>query len=70
MARYIARASSPGASGAPGGLPAAALAPGRACYRRLACPGCGRRGMAFRPWHRGTGYRALLACRCGSAAEV
>jgi hypothetical protein len=41
--------------------------------RAYRCPGCRRRGMLFRPYHRGASYRALAACvfdGCGAVDEL
>lgn len=36
----------------------------------LACPCCRRRGLAFRPFHRGRAYRVIGACeQCGYGEE-
>jgi hypothetical protein len=44
---------------------------GRGLCRRLTCPGCGRRGLAYRPWQQGRRYRILATCAgCGGAEEV
>jgi hypothetical protein len=55
--------------GPPPRLAADAAADARA-YRRYPCNACGRRRTAFRPFHRGAHYRALLVCRCGHGEEV
>ncbi len=40
------------------------------CYRRYALP-CHRGRGLFRPYHRGSAYRALVVCpTCGRAEEV
>jgi hypothetical protein len=43
-----------------------------AACRRLPCPGCGRRGLAYRPFHKGGRYRVVAGpCPgCGSEAEL
>jgi hypothetical protein len=55
--------------GPPPRLAADALADALA-YRRYPCGACGRRATAFKPFHRGAQYRALLVCPCGHGEEV
>lgn len=38
--------------------------------RRLKCPRCRRRGMAYKPYRNGGAYRVLAACSCGAAEEM
>jgi hypothetical protein len=38
--------------------------------RKLRCPGCRKRGMDYRPFHRGWAYAALAVCLCGKAEEI
>jgi hypothetical protein len=57
--------------GLPRAVGAAAAAIDRGLCRRCVCPGCGRQGLEFRPWHRGGSYRVVSACReCGAAEEL
>jgi len=41
----------------------------KAVCRRVRCPGCGNRGLMYRPWQRGRDYRILAACPACPAAE-
>lgn len=50
---------------------AVALIDGMTCTR-MRCPGCGRRGMAYKPYFRkakGLEYRALAVCEACQCAE-
>lgn len=37
--------------------------------KQMKCPGCKRRGLEYRPYHRGQRYRVLAACPHCHAAE-
>lgn len=38
--------------------------------RAMKCGACHRRGMKFRPMHKGEVYRVVLACSCGNREEL
>jgi hypothetical protein len=38
--------------------------------RKLRCPACRKRGMDYRPFHRGRAYAALAVCRCGAGEDL
>jgi hypothetical protein len=57
--------------GAPPHVPAEIQNIDRRVYRVQRCPACGRRGMRFRPFHRGGEYRAIVRCpACHRIEEV
>jgi hypothetical protein len=57
--------------GPPAHLDPATLAIDRRVYSAMNCGRCRKRGMAFRPMHRGREYRAVAVCRhCGHGEEV
>jgi hypothetical protein len=57
--------------GPPPHLDAGTLATDRRVYSAMKCGQCRRRGMHFRPMHRGREYRAVAVCRhCGHGEEV
>jgi hypothetical protein len=37
---------------------------------RLVCPECRRRGLSYRPFHKGGRHRAVASCPCGGAADL
>ncbi len=49
--------------GAPLSVPSETVLLDIRTYRRLKCPGCGKRGMKATPQHRGDEYRILCSCR-------
>jgi hypothetical protein len=58
------------APGLPHNITEATVRTDKAAYRRMRCPGCGRKRMEFYPWHRGRAYRVLAGCsECGAAEE-
>jgi hypothetical protein len=57
--------------GTPPGLSARAEAIDRQVCRRLRCPACKRRGMAYKPFHGAGRYTVLATCRrCGAGEQV
>jgi hypothetical protein len=56
--------------GIPPGVSAAAVRIDRETCARARCPDCDRRGLEYRPFTDGRGYRVVAACRrCGAAEE-
>jgi hypothetical protein len=57
--------------GPPAHLDTCTLATDRRAYSVMRCAACKRRGMRFRPMHRGREYRAVAVCRhCGHGEDV
>jgi hypothetical protein len=57
--------------GAPPHVRAATQAIDRQVCRQSRCGSCGRRGLSYRPFHRGREYRVLAVCpACQAAKEV
>jgi hypothetical protein len=56
--------------GTPLHLTARAESIDRQLCRRLRCPACRKRGMAYRPLTDGRRYVVLAVFRCGAAEEV
>jgi hypothetical protein len=55
--------------GAPATLRKENLIADQRAYRHFRCA-CGRRGLQFKPYHRGREYRACVVCPAGHAEEV
>jgi hypothetical protein len=57
--------------GPPAHLDVQTVAIDRRIYSAMKCSQCRRRGMHFRPMHRGMEYRAVAVCRhCDHGEEV
>jgi hypothetical protein len=57
--------------GAPLAIPSEAVLTDLLAYRRMTCPGCGRRGMKATPQQSdGGAYRVLASCRTCRYFEV
>jgi hypothetical protein len=59
------------APGRPVQVTAESVRTDRGVCRWMRCPGCGRRGLEYRPWNRGERYRDLATCPgCGGTEGV
>jgi len=58
-------------NGAPSHVPDELVQADIRIYHRLQCGACGHRGHKVTPYHRGSEYRLLCACRkCSSGLEA
>jgi hypothetical protein len=54
-------------SGAPANVTLRSRRIDAAAAARLQCSDCRRRGLSYRPFHKGSRYRAVASCACGGA---
>jgi hypothetical protein len=57
------------APGLPGHVSEATVRTDKAICRRVRCPGCGRRGLEYGPWHSRRNYRVLATCPACECTE-